>query len=617
MTSNKQQDDFQVIEFKVARARSTRASRACINCRDRKVRCDALRQGMPCTNCRLDNGECVLGKARKGKSKHREAAKASTSSTHRTVETVPDPAETSRPPQRVHHFPARFRFLKKLSCRLKHDEISFLQAKGALSVPERPSLRVFLRAYVYHVHPYMPILDLHWLIASICDNRAEYRMSLFLLQAILFASVPFVTETFLSVAGYKDRECARRTLFHRAKTLYDFDVEDDKLVVVQGLLLLSLWHGTPDDLSGCWDWAGLSITWALRLGLDRDGEPPASRGYKWETRGLRRRIWWSVYIRDRLTALWMQRAARIDDRSFSVPTLTLDDFERPIVSKALLGFMYDSDHLSSARAREELGEAFIDLSTLCGHIGRVLDIKFKSPESIAYRGICEFDEFSTKVRKCKRDLRAWFMDRQLRYNMLVTSGTTNGVIRTLSSLVRMLYSTTQINLFLFERLDLSSEETTMPELSDEARKITETMSTLSQAKLIQYLPITAVNVLLPAVAIHILELGSADPTLSRTGYQSLGKCFDALRQLSAVYSVAGLPNLLYEASVLGTTAALPFRALAKAREAHVPFTGYTLERRILAGGCAAFEDIVLDLPSVPSGGEGVFCVDPSYLEPHG
>jgi hypothetical protein len=38
-----------------------------------------------------------------------------------------------------------------------------------------------------------------------------------------------------------------------------------------------------------------------------------------------------------------------------------------------------------------------------------------------------------------------------------------------------------------------------------------------------------------------------------------------------MYSVAGLPNLLYEASVLGTTAALPFRALAKAREAHVPF----------------------------------------------
>jgi hypothetical protein len=100
----------------------------------------------------------------------------------------------------------------------------------------------------------------------------------------------------------------------------------------------------------------------------------------------------------------MQRAARIDDRSFSVPTLSLDDFERPIVSKALLGFMYDSDHLSSARAREELAEAFIDLSTLCGHIGRVLDIKFKSPESIAYRGICEFDEFSTRVQTCKRDL---------------------------------------------------------------------------------------------------------------------------------------------------------------------------------------------------------------------
>ncbi|KAL1961210.1 hypothetical protein VTO42DRAFT_3156 [Malbranchea cinnamomea] len=37
-----------------------RASRACLTCRARKIRCDVTRVGMPCTNCRLDTSECVV-----------------------------------------------------------------------------------------------------------------------------------------------------------------------------------------------------------------------------------------------------------------------------------------------------------------------------------------------------------------------------------------------------------------------------------------------------------------------------------------------------------------------------------------------------------------------------
>ena len=37
-----------------------RAAKACWSCRSRKVRCDALHTGIPCTNCRLDRFECVL-----------------------------------------------------------------------------------------------------------------------------------------------------------------------------------------------------------------------------------------------------------------------------------------------------------------------------------------------------------------------------------------------------------------------------------------------------------------------------------------------------------------------------------------------------------------------------
>lgn len=36
-----------------------RARVACLSCRRRKVRCDAMTYGRPCTNCRLDNHDCT------------------------------------------------------------------------------------------------------------------------------------------------------------------------------------------------------------------------------------------------------------------------------------------------------------------------------------------------------------------------------------------------------------------------------------------------------------------------------------------------------------------------------------------------------------------------------
>lgn len=49
------------------RAVKRRASKACQCCRSRKVRCDVVESGIPCTNCRLDEVECCVteGKRRK------------------------------------------------------------------------------------------------------------------------------------------------------------------------------------------------------------------------------------------------------------------------------------------------------------------------------------------------------------------------------------------------------------------------------------------------------------------------------------------------------------------------------------------------------------------------
>ena len=49
------------------RAVKRRASKACQCCRARKVRCNVTEHGAPCTNCRLDEVECIVSESRRKK----------------------------------------------------------------------------------------------------------------------------------------------------------------------------------------------------------------------------------------------------------------------------------------------------------------------------------------------------------------------------------------------------------------------------------------------------------------------------------------------------------------------------------------------------------------------
>lgn len=49
--------------------KKTRSPRVCTVCRGRKVRCDMMTRGAPCTNCRFNEVECVVGESVRGSRK--------------------------------------------------------------------------------------------------------------------------------------------------------------------------------------------------------------------------------------------------------------------------------------------------------------------------------------------------------------------------------------------------------------------------------------------------------------------------------------------------------------------------------------------------------------------
>lgn len=196
-------------------SRRPRAPKACLSCRTRKVRCDALQVGLPCTKCKLNGFECST-KDRKKRRKKSDILNPSTAPTSQR----PIPEHTML--HQVPHYPF-FRFFQSSGQRwlqakdkedgvllpvpgydqstssnaakstVSVDDLEFLSRKGALQLPSRESLDKCVSAYFQIFHPFFPIIDkptfLDQYRRSDQDALVHGReISLLLFQAILFTA---------------------------------------------------------------------------------------------------------------------------------------------------------------------------------------------------------------------------------------------------------------------------------------------------------------------------------------------------------------------------------------------------------------------------------------------
>lgn len=110
-------------------------------------------------------------------------------------------------------------YLQEPSSSLGKEDLDFLVLKGALDVPDPGFAREIFKAYIRHIHPHIPFLDLDCFSAVIFDDGSESRrsISLLLFQAVMFAGAIFVDLKYLYIAGFLSRRQALDTLFQRAR----------------------------------------------------------------------------------------------------------------------------------------------------------------------------------------------------------------------------------------------------------------------------------------------------------------------------------------------------------------------------------------------------------------
>lgn len=110
-------------------------------------------------------------------------------------------------------------YLKEPSPRLAKEDLDFLVQKGALDIPHPGFTRDIFKAYIRHIHPHIPFLDLDLFSNAIFDDGrgGNGSISLLLFQAVMFAGAIFVDLKFLYAAGYLSRRQALETLFQRVQ----------------------------------------------------------------------------------------------------------------------------------------------------------------------------------------------------------------------------------------------------------------------------------------------------------------------------------------------------------------------------------------------------------------
>jgi len=143
--------------------------------------------------------------------------------------------------------------------------VDYLTRGGAFARPAAAASDAILHAYFTWFHPCFPVVDRTVISAA----YAARSVSPLLLNAMLFVGSTYASPHLLVEAGFGDRHEAKSCFYHRAKLLYDAGWEDDKIVVMQALFMISFWRAGPLNDKDTRHWLGAAIGLAQARGLHR------------------------------------------------------------------------------------------------------------------------------------------------------------------------------------------------------------------------------------------------------------------------------------------------------------------------------------------------------------
>ncbi|KAL3957043.1 hypothetical protein ACCO45_007621 [Purpureocillium lilacinum] len=193
------------------------------------------------------------------------------------------------------------------------------------SLPAKDVRDSLVDSYFADINPLFPVVDEAAFRARY--DGADGQPPLMLLHAVLLVGAHVSTHPHVVPVRYM----LKATLFRRAKQLFDMRHESDRVHLVQTALLFS-WHLQNGDTasSGGYFWAGVACRIAFGIGMHRNLSvttmSPNQNNMPIEDRRHWRRVWWTLFQVDALSALEHGRPPMIRIEDFDQAPLAADDF---------------------------------------------------------------------------------------------------------------------------------------------------------------------------------------------------------------------------------------------------------------------------------------------------
>ncbi|OJJ46485.1 hypothetical protein ASPZODRAFT_1965052 [Penicilliopsis zonata CBS 506.65] len=413
-------------------------------------------------------------------------------------------------------------------------EIEILHQRGAFLLPPKPLCDELVDAYFQWVAPVVPIINRSRFMRQYRDPKNP--PSLLLLQAILLAGSRVCTNPQLMDANGSMTPAAM-TFYKRAKALYDANYEDDRVTIVQALVLLGwYWEGPEDVTKNVFYWTRVAIIVAQGSGMHRSVE--TSQLSKPDKK-LWKRIWWTLFTRDRSVAVALGRPIGINTDDSDVGMLTEDDFIEDEVD-TVAEYAPDPVHV----------QFFLQYVKLCEIMGLVLSQQYSVASKARRTNAMDLTHsdmaLADWLQNCPKEV-CWQRSRHHFWAALLHAN----YYTTLCLLHRahMPPASSVASTYRVEEMAYPSRTIAF----QAAGMITSIMENLSAHHEIRYTPAFIVYSLFSALIMHVYQMRSSVPSVVATCQERINICMQSLKDVSKVWLMAKMVHTLFE-SILGNKA---------------------------------------------------------------
>lgn len=470
-------------------------------------------------------------------------------------------------------------YASPLSLTITREDCNVLHKEGAFDIPDARVRDELLRSYIQFVHPALPILNLGGFLMVIDKSyTGGTGISFLLFQAVMFAATAFETVESLALEGFKNRREARKTRFDRLRMLYSFGCEDDRVAILQTVLLMTYWDDKSDDGHDAWYFVGV----AKAIWRSIEMKPTNSETeLKQQKQGLWKRISWSCYIRDRLVAISMRHTFHIDEADFQTPMLRPSDYEvGPISTKCCLGSDGSHPAIRDPSMHRLLAQISIALVQCCKCITRIINCQYtvshkqRIPRSTSKNFLVLKCVTATSAEVLLRDseLEEWHdsLPDFLRWDPSDTLHQINKHSDVVLLFRAMLNGIYNLACSALHRPQLASTSPKLPELVDLSNRrvhssaiaITNTYSYFKLQGPKSLLPDGQVAMLETAIITHLGDLKSTISSTREAAILTFQSCAQALKQLGETYPSADLVLAFVDAAVRKKTTPIQTKEFA-------------------------------------------------------